>query len=148
MAKSKNDTVAALLMAMKKAHQEMKLLLRNKLREHNIDLTFEMLQVLMHLWDRDGVNQQELANLLLKDKASLVYLIDNLSKRKLVRRTEDGNDRRNKMITLMPEGERLRSVIVPWMEELYAIAGKDISVQHVKEGIVLFERIYQNVNKV
>ncbi len=82
--------MAALMVAMKKAHQEMKLFMRGKFREHNIDLTFEMLQVLMHLWEREGVNQQELADLLLKDKASLTYLIDNLSKRKLVRRTADG----------------------------------------------------------
>ena len=34
-----------------------------KIREHNINITFEMLEVMSTLWRKDGVNQQELADL-------------------------------------------------------------------------------------
>ncbi|WP_121355211.1 MarR family winged helix-turn-helix transcriptional regulator [Flavisolibacter nicotianae] len=146
MAMTKNDTLSAFTMSMRKAMLEFKSFLRNKLKESNIDLTFEMLQVLIELWKKDGVNQQELANLLHKDKASLTYLIDNLSKRKLVQRFEDPNDRRNKIITLLPEGSRLQAVILPWIDEMYTVAGKDIPVQLIKDGILLFEKIQSNLN--
>jgi DNA-binding MarR family transcriptional regulator len=106
-----------------------------------------MLQVLTHLWEKDGVNQQELANLLHKDKASLTYLIDNLSKRGLVKRTEDVDDRRNKIITLQPEAIRLRNVLRPWVDEMYAIAGKDIPVQQLKEATLMNEKMVENFVK-
>lgn len=146
MAITKNDTLSAFTLSMRKALLEFKSFLRTKLKESNIDLTFEMLQVLIELWKKDGVNQQELANLLHKDKASLTYLIDNLSKRKLVQRFEDPTDRRNKIITLLPEGSRLERVILPWIDEMYTIAGKDIPVQLVKDGITLFEKMRSNLN--
>jgi DNA-binding MarR family transcriptional regulator len=126
---------------------EFKVFIRNKLKAHNIDLTFEMLQVLLLLWKKDDVNQQELANLLHKDKASLTYLIDNLSKRKLVQRSEDPADRRNKRITLMSEGARLNDIIRPWIDEMFTIAGKDIPVQLLKDGIALFEKMLTNLRQ-
>lgn len=144
MTDQKRDTLSAFTSAMVLVQSEFKAFIRNKLKESNIDLTFEMLQVLLLLWKKDGVNQQELANLLHKDKASLTYLIDNLSKRGLVQRLEDTDDRRNKRITLMPEGARLNDVILPWIDELYAVAGKDISVQLFKDSIALFEKVQAN----
>lgn len=148
MATTKNDTFHAFITTMSKAHLEIKSFLRNKFRENNIDLTFEMLQVLNHLWNKEGVNQQELANLLHKDKASLTYLIDNLSKRDLVQRTEDAADRRNKIITLKPEGLRLKNVIRPWIDEMYTVAGKGVPVELLDNGINLFGKIYTNLRNI
>jgi DNA-binding MarR family transcriptional regulator len=148
MSITKNNTFSAFTTAMNKAQMEFKSFLRNKFKEHNIDLTFEMLQVLNHLWTKEGVNQQELANLLHKDKASLTYLIDNLAKRDLVQRTEDGNDRRNKIITLKPEGAKLKDVIRPWIDEMYTVAGQNVPVELLKNGIDLFNKIYNNLNQL
>ena len=148
MTNSKNEVFSQLAAATIKAQSEFKSFLRNKFKEHQIDLTFEMLQVLTHLWEKDGVNQQELANLLHKDKASLTYLIDNLSKRGLVKRTEDADDRRNKIITLLPEAIRLRHVLRPWVDEMYAIAGKDISVQQLKDATLMNEKMVENFVKI
>lgn len=145
---NKNDTFSNFTIAMSKAQLELKSFLRNKFKEHHIDLTFEMLQVLNHLWTKEGVNQQELANLLLKDKASLTYLIDNLAKRDLVQRTEDGNDRRNKIITLKPEGAKLKDIIRPWIDEMYTVAGQGVSVELLENGIELFNKIYNNLHQL
>lgn len=144
---SKNDTLSAFTSTMVMVQSEFKSFIRNKLKENNLDLTFEMLQVLLLLWKKDDVNQQELANLLHKDKASLTYLIDNLSKRKLVKRSEDPSDRRNKRITLMSEGARLNDIIRPWIDEMFTIAGKDIPAQLFKDGIALFEKMQTNLRQ-
>jgi DNA-binding MarR family transcriptional regulator len=147
MPNTKNDIFSNFTTAMSKAQLEFKSFLRNKFKEHNLNLTFEMLQVLNHLWTKEGINQQELANLLLKDKASLTYLIDNLAKRDLVQRTEDGNDRRNKIITLKPEGAKLKDIIRPWIDEMYAVAGQGVSVELLENGIDLFNKIHNNLNQ-
>jgi DNA-binding MarR family transcriptional regulator len=148
MTKTKNGAFSDFTKAMSMAQSELKSFLRTKFKEHNIDLTFEMLQVLIHLWNKEGVNQQELANLIGKDKASLTYLIDNLAKRDLVQRTEDGDDRRNKIITLKPEGARLKDIIRPWIDEMYTVAGQDVPIELLENGINLFNKIYHNLNKL
>ncbi len=147
MALTKNNTMSAFNSAIVLMQSEFKSFIRNKFKENNIDLTFEMLQVLVLLWKKEGANQQELANLLHKDKASLTYLIDNLSKRKLVQRTEDPDDRRNKRISLLPEGTKLYNLIQPWIDEMYSIAGRDIPLQQFKDGIILFEKMQDNLRK-
>ncbi|HEY4651712.1 MAG TPA: MarR family transcriptional regulator [Pontibacter sp.] len=142
-----HDTFATFLHELSKVTAVMKGFIRQKLREHNINITFEMMQVLRFLWDKDGVNQQEIADAILKDKASLTYLIDNLVRRKLVQRTEDSQDRRNKIITLTEEGRQLQELILPWVSEMYRVAGKDISEDLVKSGIDLFSAIYVNFQR-
>jgi DNA-binding MarR family transcriptional regulator len=145
MESSKVELFAVFTSTMAKAQYEIRAFIRNKLKGQNIDLTFEMLQVLNHLWEKQGVNQQELANLLHKDKASMTYLIDNLSKRNLVQRTEDPVDRRNKLITLSKQGLELKNVIRPWIAELYTVAGKNVSKETLQNGISLFEKMYSNL---
>lgn len=85
------------------------------LKEHGIDISFEMLQILSYLWRRDGINQQELACRTFKDKASLTSLLNNLETRQFIIRMEDQTDRRNKIIRLTESGiaygERLRPII-------------------------------------
>src|ERR1700729_3714197 len=93
-----------------------------KIKEHGINITFEMLEVMGCLWRKDGINQQEIANLTLRDKSSMTYLLDNLVKRKLVKRVEDDNDRRNKMIYLTKEGNALKDQLYPWVNEVYEMA--------------------------
>jgi DNA-binding MarR family transcriptional regulator len=147
MITKKNEVFSELSKSISKAQIKFKGFLRSKFREHEIDITFEMLQILMKLWNEDRVNQQELANFTFKDKASLTYLIDNLSKRDLVERQEDANDRRNKLIVLKPEGRKLKNIIMPWIDEMYTVAGAGISTDMLKSGIDLFAKIHSNLNR-
>lgn len=144
MESSKNNNFKSFISAMTKAQLALKGFIRHKLKQHNLDLTFEMLQVLINLWEKQGFNQQELANVLHKDKASLTPLIDNLSKRGLVQRSEDPDDRRNKLITLTPKGKELENQITPWLEELYSIAGNGLTAEEIHAGVGLFEKIASN----
>lgn len=41
------------------------------LKRHNVDMTFEMLQVMNCLWNKQGISQQSLAEKTAKDKACL-----------------------------------------------------------------------------
>lgn len=119
--------------------------LQRKFRENNIDLTYEMHQIMACLWRSDGIRQQDLADKTLKDKTSLTYLIDNLSKRGLVMRMEDKNDRRSKLIYLTKKGKELGKIAEPWLEDLYKVASKKLVANELKESIKTVQKMIENV---
>ncbi|MDQ1089766.1 MarR family winged helix-turn-helix transcriptional regulator [Siphonobacter sp. SORGH_AS_1065] len=117
-----------------------------KLKIAKLDLTFEMLQVLSYLSDKEGVNQQEIANATVKDKASLTYLIDNLTGRELVYRQEDGQDRRNKLIFLTPKAKELLEVtLIPYIEEMYSRVTDNVSNEELKTVIEVINKMTTNL---
>lgn len=116
-----------------------------KIKEHAINITFEMLEVMGCLWRKDGINQQEIADLTLRDKSSMTYLLDNLVKRKLVKRVEDENDRRNKLIYLTIEGNELREQLNPWVAEVYGIASEGVDINNLQNGIMLLNKMINNL---
>ena len=126
---------------------ELRQYMQKKFRENNIDLTYEMHQIMACLWRKDGINQQELADLTLKDKASMTFLIDNLSKRGLVERGEHPNDRRSKLILLTTKGKQLGKKVKPWMDELFTIAGHGFDANTLQNYINAIEKMRDNVKE-
>lgn len=81
-------------------------LLRN-FRDNELDITPEQWTVLLFLWERDGVSQQELCNATFKDKPSMTRLIDHMEKQGLVVRIASRDDRRANLIYLTRQGRDL-----------------------------------------
>lgn len=76
-------------------------------RQNGIDITPEQWTILLVLWEKDGVPQQELCNATFKDKPSMTRLIDNMERQHLVVRISDKNDRRTNLIHLTKTGREL-----------------------------------------
>ena len=104
-----------------------------------------MHQIMACLWEKDGINQQELADRTLKDKASMTYLIDNLTKRGMVKRLEDVTDRRSKLIYLTPKGKQLGKKVEPWVAELFTIASNDFQISEIRAFIKAVKKMRDNV---
>ena len=121
--------------------------IQKKIKEQGINLTFEMLEVMGCLWRKDGLNQQEIADRTLRDKSSMTYLLDNLIKRKLVKRSADKNDRRNKLIFLTKEGLTLKDILYPWVADVYGIASEQINNEDLKNGVLLISKMVNNLKK-
>ncbi len=145
MPATKNDIVAEFTRELIRVNTAFRQYIQAMLRRNNMDLTFEMLQVLACLWNTDGVNQQEIANLTVKDKASVTYLIDNLTKRGLVVRKEDEGDRRNKLVLLTDAGKALKTEVEPWIQEMHAFAGVDMPVQAIKDCMQVMIKFRENL---
>lgn len=107
-------------------------IIQRKIREYNIDLTFEMLHILRTLDRREKMNQQELANLSFKDKSSLSYLIKNLEKRELVCRQEDETDKRSKLVLLTPKGKQLYTQVKALVEEVYQKIESEVNIEQMR----------------
>ena len=79
-------------------------------RQYNIDITPEQWTVLLYLWGKDGVTQQELCNATFKDKPSMTRLIDNMERLNLVVRISNKMDRRTNLIHLTKRGRDLEEM--------------------------------------
>ncbi|MEZ0449996.1 MarR family winged helix-turn-helix transcriptional regulator [Sphingobacterium thalpophilum] len=112
-----------------------------KIKEQQLDITYEMLQVLAVLWKREQMNQQDIAAAIQKNKASVTPLIDNLCKRELVKRVSDPHDRRNNLIELTDKGHAYRALLNPVQQDLYASILREIPPQQVSEITELLERL-------
>lgn len=116
-----------------------------KIKEHDLDISFEMLEIMACLWRKDGINQQEIADITIKDKSSITHLINQLVKRSLVSRVEDGRDRRNKLIHLTKTGRHLRKKLYPWVIDIYNQAGQDIRAEEIGICLKLVEKMNRNL---
>lgn len=89
--------------------------LNQELSSRGFTIGGEQFAVLVHLWDRDGQTQQELADELSKDKTTMTRLINGIETIALIMRVRDKNDERRRRIFLTRKGRIL-------MEELTAVA--------------------------
>lgn len=105
------------------------------LKQHNIEMTFEMLQIMHRLWTEQGVSQQFLAEKTAKDKACLTNLIKNLEKKGWVIRKEDPSDRRNKLVYLTTEGEGLSNQVKPLLKGIYDQAGDRMPAKQMQSCV-------------
>jgi DNA-binding MarR family transcriptional regulator len=145
--RSKQEITTEFTREITKVNLALKQYIQAKFRQHDIDLTFEMLQVMACLWKNDGINQQEVSNITVKDKASMTYLIDNLTTRKLVYRLEDDKDRRNKLIFLTEKGKHMEEQIQPWITEMYAVVNKSITAEQLSACIKVLGIMSENLRK-
>jgi DNA-binding MarR family transcriptional regulator len=120
--------------------------MQGKIRSLDLHLTFEMLEVMICLWRQDGVNQQVIADITLRDKSAMTYLVDNLMKRKMIRREEDARDRRNKLIFLTPEGRQLQETLQPWVSEMYERATANMDADTLIAGKDIIENMIKNLS--
>lgn len=82
----------------------------DKLQENGINITPEQYLVLDILWDKQSLSQQNIADIIQKDKNSVTKIIDSLEKKDLVRRVMDKNDRRINKIELTEEAFALEKI--------------------------------------
>lgn len=144
------ENIAELSLELGRAMTEMKSRLRRQIRskisEYDPDLSFELLEIIGLLWRRDGINQQEIAEIVSKDKSSVTYLINCLVKQGLVKRVEDKNDRRNRQVFLTPKGRQKIRTIFPWVLDLYQQAATDIGSDEIRNAISLVKKMTANLD--
>lgn len=122
-----------------------RIVLRRKFKEIGFDLTLEMVQVLDLLWKEDRQSQQSLANQLTKDKVSITYLIDNLSKRQLVTRKMSESDKRVKLICLTAEGKAMKEPIQDALQEVRGEIIGNIGLEQMKVVLDYYGKVTDNL---
>ncbi len=126
-----NDVFKTIIYDMQTVTMNVKQCLQSQLLKLELDITFEMVRVLTILSYLKYANQQQLADLTLKNKASLTSLIDNLVKRDLVTRSEDTADRRNKIITITSKGKEYMKKVNPLVETFFDNLSKEFNSEEI-----------------
>lgn len=116
--------------------------IQRTLKEHGFGITFEMLQVISCLWRDQGIAQQTLAERIVKDKASLSNLLNNLERKGYISRKEDAADRRNKLVYLTPEGEALWQRLLPILDEVYTRAEEAMGLARIRNLTAELEEMH------
>ncbi len=142
---NKSELALALGRNMNELRMQFRKYMQGKVRSLDLHLTYEMLEVMICLWRQDGVNQQLIADITLRDKSAMTYLVDNLIKRKMITRKEDERDRRNKLIYLTAEGRELQDRLQPWVAEMYDRATAGVDASSLVNGQALIECMIKNL---
>lgn len=143
---TKSELALAFGRNMNELRMQFRKYMQGRIRSMDMHLTYEMLEVMICLWRQDGVNQQLIADITLRDKSAMTYLVDNLIKRKMILRKEDERDRRNKLIFLTPEGKELQERLQPWVAEMYDRATVGVDAATLLNGKELVENMIKNLS--
>ena len=143
-----NESARELILQILRTRMAFRQTLQRVLKRHNVDMTFEMLQVMNCLWNEQGISQQSLAEKTAKDKAWLINLINNLEKKNWVIRKEDSSDRRNRLIFLTAQGEELALTVKPLINDIYTQTGIEMEVSRINECTEDLKRLYEVLNEI
>ena len=143
-----NETAHELILQILKTRMTFRQTIQRVLRTNNVDMTFEMLQVMHRLWKKPGVSQQYLAEQTAKDKACLTNLINNLEKKGWVERRGNPTDRRNKQIYLTEEGARLALRVKPLLHGIYGLIGDEMPSRQIVSCRNNLQKINGGVSKL
>lgn len=105
-------------------------LLANEIRKRTsldeLGLSAQHMGILVDLWVKEGVRQQDLAVSNIKDKGTIARALQSLEAANIVVRIPDQEDKRNKLIYLTHRGRSLREELLPEAQQ---------TVQEATEGI-------------
>ncbi|NCC09060.1 MAG: MarR family transcriptional regulator [Bacteroidia bacterium] len=113
-------------------------------RQNGLDISPEQWTVLLFLWEKDGVTQQELCNATFKDKPSMTRLIDNMERQHLVVRIADKKDRRTNLIHLTKDGRELEEKTRLVTSRTLKEALKGITTDELKVSQEVLRKIFFN----
>ena len=114
-------------------------------REAGFDVTPEQNLVLLYLWYKDGVTQQEIASATYHDKPSVTRLLDNMEKNGLVVRVTSKNDKRSNLVYLTKKGREFKMALSPISLSVMNKAISGLSKDEVETAEYLFRKVFCNL---
>jgi DNA-binding MarR family transcriptional regulator len=118
--------------------------LSRNFRQNGVEITPEQWTVLLFLWEKDGVTQQELCNATYKDKPSMTRLIDNMERLHLVVRISDKNDRRSNLIHLTKTGRDLEEKSLFIANKTLKEALRGLTLDDLKISQEVLRKVFSN----
>jgi DNA-binding MarR family transcriptional regulator len=118
--------------------------LLNAFKAHQLDLTKEQMIVLKKLHVEDGLNQNKLAFLVLRDKSSLARLLRKMEEKGYISRKQCKDDKRCNNVFLTELGKQVFTKAKPIIREVIQTIEKNISLDEKKAFISILKKIQSN----
>lgn len=118
--------------------------LHKAFKEQELDLTKEQMIVLKKLHDKDGLNQNELAFLVLRDKSSLARLLRKMEQKNYISRVQCKEDKRCNKVFLTDLGKDVFAKTKPIIKQIIQTIEKGISPEEKQTIITILKKIQSN----
>ncbi|MCA1022206.1 MarR family winged helix-turn-helix transcriptional regulator [Halobacillus litoralis] len=129
-----------------KLHQtDLKLTSEIKSRLQPYNLAPEQNLVMMLLWEKDGLTQNQLSEKLGKDKTNIARMVVNLEGKGFIERKFCPNDRRSLEVYLTECGRKLKEEVVPVSEAFNADVTEGLSKQDLEHLDQVLTKILNNI---
>ena len=120
--------------------------LQERFNYHKLDLTKEQMIVLKRLHDKDGLSQNELAFLTLRNKSSLTRLLSKMEKKNYILRKQFKEDKRINHVYLTEYGMETFKKTKPAIKEMIEIMEQNISDSEKQQMIKTLKKIQHNLD--
>ena len=110
--------------------------LSRNFRQNGVEITPEQWTVLLFLWEKDGVTQQELCNATFKD---------NMERQHLVVRIADKRDRRTNLIHLTKTGRELEGKARFIANKTLKEALQGLTLEELKVSQDVLRKVFTNI---
>ncbi|WP_297794229.1 MarR family transcriptional regulator [uncultured Eudoraea sp.] len=120
--------------------------LHEAFQSHGLDLSKEQMVVLKKLHENDGLIQNELAYLTLRDKSSLARLLAKMERKNYINREQDEFDKRVNRVFITEIGRTTFRQTRPIIVELKEIMEKNIKEEEIYQLTNTLKNIQRNIN--
>lgn len=120
---------------------------QKRLREKGFNITIDQWLILKVLLDHPGIMQQEVAEMVFKDNASVTRIIEILEKLKYLKKKVNPNDRRKSILKITPSGEKVIQDVQKIVFENREIALNGISAKDLEITSNVLNQIVENSQK-
>lgn len=118
--------------------------LHDAFKAYDLDLTKEQMIVLKRLHDQDGMSQNELAFLTLRDKSSLTRLLNKMEKKDYIIRKQCKEDKRINKVYLTSLGKTVFESSKPVINNMITKMEENISQSEKKQIIEILKKVQSN----
>lgn len=117
------------------------------LQQLGLDITLHQLGMLHFVRCHGESNQQELAEVMNKDKSAILRSVDILERKGYVTRAADTHDRRKNIITVTPKAVEIIETVKPHFLTHVQEMTKDISDSEIQLCIHVMRKIQENARQ-
>jgi DNA-binding MarR family transcriptional regulator len=109
------------------------------------DITVDQWEILVILWEREGITQKELAERLYKDQTNIARMLFKLEKKGFIYRVTHETDRRSLRVYLTEKGHGIKDEILEPSIEAYQKTVEGLTEEEVETFRRILSVMYNNV---
>lgn len=123
-------------------------MLTREFKENDIAVTVEQFSVLAMLFYRDGLSQQEISDVLGRDKTTVARVISIMERDNMITRITNKNDNRGKLIYITRKGRSIQQKAVGVSGKLYLRALGNLRESELKTAMKIMGAMTKNLSQV
>ncbi|MFD0713389.1 MarR family winged helix-turn-helix transcriptional regulator [Paenibacillus sp. GCM10027626] len=109
------------------------------------DITVDQWEILVILWEKEGITQKDIAERLCKDQTNIARMLFKLEKKGFIYRVIHETDRRSLRVYLTPKGRDIKEDILAPSLEAYQNTIKGLTEEEVETFRRILTVMYNNV---